>query len=119
MVRILGSHPSDPSSSPGNVNLLDQFGKSNYFSSLDLASEYLQIPMIPEDAHKTAFHTRKGIFQFTRISFGLSYAGSTFQRMANAIFDDLISEHVVIIYLDTFEYIQSIGRNTSKSFRRS
>ena len=32
--------------------------------------------------------------------FGLSDAGSTFQRMANAIFDDLITRRVVIVYLD-------------------
>ena len=81
-------------------DLLDQLGKSKYFSSLDLASGYWQIPMNPEDAHKTTFHTRKGIFQFTRMPFGLSDAGSTFQRMANAIFDDLITRHVVFVCLD-------------------
>ena len=32
--------------------------------------------------------------------FGLSDVGSTFQRMANTIFDDLITCHVVIVYLD-------------------
>ena len=81
-------------------DLLDQLGKSKYFTSLDLASGYWQIPMNPQDAHKTAFRTRKGIFQFTRMPFGLSDAGSTFQRMANAIFDDLITRRVVIVYLD-------------------
>ena len=59
-------------------DLLDQLGKSKYFSSLDLASGYWQIPMNPEDAHKTTFRTRKDIFQFTRIRFGLSDVGSTF-----------------------------------------
>ena len=71
-------------------DLLDQLGKSRYFTSLDLASGYWQIPLDDKDAHKTAFRTSRGLFQFKRMPFGLSDAGSTFQRMANNIFHDLI-----------------------------
>ena len=42
----------------------------------------------------------KAFFQFTRMPFGLSDIGNTFERMANAIFDNLITLHVVIVYLD-------------------
>ena len=80
--------------------LLDQVGKSRYFTSLDLASGYWQIPLDPTDKHKTAFRTQHGLFQFKRMPFGLSDAGSTFQRMANTIFQDLINEGVVLVYLD-------------------
>ena len=81
-------------------DLLDQVGKSKYFTSLDLASGYWQIPLSPQDKHKTAFRTQQGLFQFKRMPFGLSDAGSTFQRMANSIFHDLIQEGVVLVYLD-------------------
>ncbi|MCO5574434.1 hypothetical protein L7F22_028219 [Adiantum nelumboides] len=64
-------------------DLLDQLGKSRYFTSLDLDSRYWQIPLNPNDAHKTAFRTPTELYQFIRMPFGLSDAGSTFQRKAN------------------------------------
>jgi hypothetical protein len=81
-------------------DLLDQLGQSKYFTSLDLASGYWQIPLDERDAHKTAFRTNRGLFQFKRMPFGLSNASSTFQRMANSIFQDLITTGVVLVYLD-------------------
>ena len=81
-------------------DLLDQLGHSRYFTSLDLASGYWQIPLHKEDKHKTAFRTQHGLYQFKRMPFGLSDAGSTFQRMANNIFQDLIFQGVVLVYLD-------------------
>ncbi len=81
-------------------DLLDKLGKSKYFTLLDLASGYWQIPLDPKDAHKTTFRTSRGLFQFTRMPFGLSDAGSTFQHVANTIFSDLIEQNVVVVYLD-------------------
>ena len=40
------------------------------------------------------------MFQFTRMPFGLSDVGNTFQRMANSIFVALISKGVLLVYLD-------------------
>ena len=76
-------------------DLLDELEKSNYFSSLDLASGYWHIRI-----HKNAFCTRKGVFHFTRMPFGLSDARSTFLRIVNTIFNDLITHRVVIVNLD-------------------
>ena len=81
-------------------DLLDELRKSKYFSSIDLASGYWHIRMNPENAHKNAFCTRKGIFHFTRMPFGLSDVPSTFPRMVNTIFNDLITHRVVIVNLD-------------------
>ena len=80
-------------------NLLDYLGRSWFFTSLDLASRYYrQIPLHPKDAHKTAFRTHRGLFQFTCMPFGLSDAVSTFQRTPNAIFEDFITQGVLLIY---------------------
>ena len=81
-------------------DLLDQLGHSRYFTSLDLASGYWQIPLHKEDKHKTTFRRQHGLYHFKRMPFGLSDAGSTFQRMANNIFQDLIFQGVVLVYLD-------------------
>ena len=79
-------------------DLLDQLGRSRFFTSLDLASGYWRIPLDPKDAHKTAFRTHRGLFQFTCMPFGLSDADSTFQRTTNAIFEDFITQGVLLIY---------------------
>lgn len=62
-----------------NINeILDQVGKATYFSCLDLASEYHQVPLHPKDQEKTAFSTNQGHFHFQRMYFGLKGAPSTF-----------------------------------------
>ena len=59
-------------------DLIDQLGKSRYFTSLDLALGYWQIPLRPKDKHKTTFITQHNLYQFKRMPFGLSDAGNTF-----------------------------------------
>ncbi|KAL4083611.1 hypothetical protein QTP88_028927 [Uroleucon formosanum] len=68
---------------PNITDILDQLGKSKYYSTLDLAQGYHQVPMNPADREKTAFSMDKGHFEFLRMPFGLKGAPGTFQRMMN------------------------------------
>jgi predicted aspartyl protease len=43
---------------------LEQLSGNAWFSTLDLCSGYWQVELSPEDRHKTAFATRRGLFQF-------------------------------------------------------
>ncbi len=45
-------------------DLLDQLGAAKYFSTLDLASGYWQVPMHPDSVEKTAFATPQGYTNF-------------------------------------------------------
>jgi hypothetical protein len=58
---------------------------------------YLQVPVKEEDIPKMAVITPFGLFEFTRMLFGLKNAGITFQRMMDQIFFDL---PMVFVYLD-------------------
>ena len=52
------------------------------------------------DEWKAAFRTDRGLFEPLVMFFGLTNSPATFQTMMNGIFGDLISEGVVVVYLD-------------------
>jgi hypothetical protein len=52
------------------------------------------------DEWKATFQTNCGLFELLIMFFGLTNNPATFQTMMNDIFEDLISEWVVVVYLD-------------------
>ena len=61
----------------------------NVFTSFDLAQGYLQLAMAEEDIKKTAFRAgSSGLYEFTRIPFGLSNARSSFCRLMEQCLGD-------------------------------
>lgn len=78
---------------------LDALGGAKWFSTLDLASGYNQVPIAEKDKPKTAFCTPFGLFEFNRMPFGLCNAPSTFQRLMERIFGDQ-SFQSLLLYLD-------------------
>ena len=79
---------------------LDCLKGSKYFTSLDLSQGYLQCALSEKDAHKTAFRAGSGgLYQFTRMPFGLCNAAATFSRLMGHCFGDMNLESL-LIYLD-------------------
>ncbi|KAK1930032.1 Retrovirus-related Pol polyprotein from transposon 297 [Phytophthora citrophthora] len=72
---------------------------SQRFSSLDLHAGYWQLGVFGPDKPKTAFTTRRGLFQFTRMPFGLCNAPSTFQRRMDCVLRGL-TWVCCLVYLD-------------------
>ena len=80
---------------------LDKVAENTYFSRVDLASAYHQVPIKPKDRCYTAFEADGCLYQFTRLAFGLTNAVPTFQRIMETFVKDYKLER-------TYPYLDDI-----------
>jgi len=84
---------------PDIQDALDNLRGSQYFATIDLLSGYWQLGMTDRAKERSAFCTRRGIFQFTRMPFGLFVAPGSFCRLMSIVLRDLLWV-VCLCYLD-------------------
>lgn len=74
---------------PNTEECLETLAGKVYFSKLDFASGYWQMPMAENSKELTAFRTHDGLYQFKVMPFGLTNAPASFQKMINLMFAGL------------------------------
>src|SRR5215469_15336979 len=79
-------------------DLINKVFTYKVFSTIDLKSAYHCVPLHKDDKKFTAFEADGKLYQFTRLSFGLTNGVSCFQN-------DLISKNKL---LDTFAYLYDV-----------
>lgn len=84
---------------PRTQDCLDAVAGATIFSTLDITSAYNQVPVKAEDIPKTAFVTKRGLFEYTTMPFGLCNAPATFQRIMELALRGL-QWVICLIYLD-------------------
>ena len=87
---------------PRIEDCVDRVGSARYVSKFDL----LKVALTPRAQEISAFITPSGLYQYTRMSFGLRYAPSSFQRLMNHVVAGLEGCAVylddVVVYADTW-----------------
>jgi len=77
----------------------DALAGSYFLSSLYLRSGYHQCALLPADADKTAFVTRRGMFRFRVLPFGLCNAAASFQLLMDIVLSGLNFE-ICLVYIE-------------------
>lgn len=67
------------------------------FSKIDLRQAYLQMEVRPEDRHLLTLNTHKGLYESTRLMYGIASAPAIFQREIENILKDIPG---TVVFLD-------------------
>ena len=79
---------------------LDRLKGKKFFSSLDLKNGFHHIKMSESSIKYTSFVTPLGQYEYVKMPFGLTNAPRVFQRFLCTIFDKLIRQEKILLYLD-------------------
>lgn len=72
---------------------------AQYFSVIDLAQGYLQVPLAEKDQAKTAFRSPTGFWEWTRMCYGLKGSPATFARLMRKVVNQIPPERLAL-YMD-------------------
>jgi hypothetical protein len=81
-------------------NLIHWLKDTHYFTKLDIRWGYNNLCIHEGDKWKAAFCTNRGVFEPLVMYFGLTNSLATFQTMINEVFQDLITEGIISVYLN-------------------
>ena len=94
---------------------IDSIGRdAKFFSKLDLAMGYHQVPVAREDRHKTAFSSRHGLLQYTSMPFGLTNAPATFQRLMEKVLSHLNWKDCLVYIDDVLIWSKTVPEHLDK-----
>ena len=95
----------------------DALGGAKYFSTLDLRQGFFQVAMDEESQEKTAFVTRRGVYKFKVLAFGLSNSPAVFQRLMDLVLAGLTWEiclafldDIIVMSKDFNQHLERLGQ---------
>ena len=82
---------------PKPEDLFAKLANGKRFSTLDLSHAYQQVPLEVESRKYVVVNTHRGLFQYTRLPFGISSATGIFQRVMENLLQGIEG---IVVYLD-------------------
>ena len=82
---------------PRIEDMLSCLAKGKVFTKLDLSHAYMQLALDPESKRYVTISTQKGLFQYSRLPFGISSAPAIFQRTMERVLHGIPN---TIVYID-------------------
>lgn len=86
---------------------IDRLGKFKFFTSLDMATGFHQIPIDENSIHKTGFVTPEGHYEYVKMPFGLTNSPIVYQRIINNTLRKFIDAGSVLVYVDDVLIVSS------------
>ena len=98
----------EPMPSPDYV--YSKVADCNYFTKIDMAKGYWQVPVREKDRDKTSFITPDGLYRYLRMPFGMINSSSTFNKLVKKLLHGLdnVDSFVDDILCHTIEWIQHL-----------
>ncbi|RTG90614.1 uncharacterized protein DC041_0002092 [Schistosoma bovis] len=82
---------------PAPADLFTMLNGGTFFAKLDLADAYLQVEVAEDSRDLLTINTHRGLFQYSRLPFGVKTAPSIFQQLMDTILSGILE---VATYLD-------------------
>jgi len=98
--------------------LVSQLRGARYFTKLDVRWGFNNVRIKPGDEWKAAFRTNQGLFEPLVMFFGMTNSPATFQTMINDIFQNLIAEGIMVVYLDNILIFTKTEEEHAQAVRR-
>ncbi|KAH8405575.1 hypothetical protein KR215_003217 [Drosophila sulfurigaster] len=81
-------------------DVLEKLQKAKFFTVMDLENGFFHVPVEENSKKFTAFITKEGLFEFNQAPFGFRNSPAIFIRFVNHVFQKLINEDVLDLYMD-------------------
>lgn len=121
--RVNSATKNDAYPMPNLHEILHGMERAKYFSVIDLKEAYWQIPLSEDSRNFTAFRTRKGLFRFTVMPFGLKGAPFTMSKLMDIVLGSDLQPYVwvylddIIIATKTLEHHFELIREVAKRLK--
>lgn len=79
---------------------IDRLGHSKFFTGLDMATGFHQIPVQKESVHLTGFVTPEGHYEYLKTPYGLANAPVVYQRIIAKTLEKYIESGDILVYID-------------------
>uniref|UniRef100_A0AAG5DTA5 RNA-directed DNA polymerase n=1 Tax=Anopheles atroparvus TaxID=41427 RepID=A0AAG5DTA5_ANOAO len=80
--------------------VLEKLQRARYFTVMDLTNGFFHVPIEESSRKYTAFATKTGLYEFKRAPFGFCNSPAVFIRFVNTIFQLLINQNTLDVYMD-------------------